>query len=128
MFKNFSRSTGMCLLLVAVCTSSGAFAAGATTEKPKNPVSATLVCVETASSTGSVGAHSSIAIDAPACDAGYTIVSGGCGSSNPPAMYISEIDTNQYGFGCEFVSNSDNTESVAAYGHCCRVDVKIKLP
>ena len=79
------------------CVPVQVFAGNGVSQSAKNLVSANLVCVETATNTGSVGAYSSIAIDAPACDAGYTIVSGGCASSNPTAMYINEIDTNQYG-------------------------------
>jgi hypothetical protein len=79
--------------------------------------------VETPVNTGEVPAHSSIAIEAPACDAGFTIVSGGCNSSNPPQLLIHAIDTNVNGFGCSFISSSDSTEVVTAYGHCCRVEL-----
>ena len=128
MYRTSLKPIAACLFVVVSCWAIPAFAGNSVPRQLKNPVSASLVCVETAANTGNVDAFSSIAIDAPACDDGYTIVSGGCASSNPTAMYINEIDTNQYGFGCEFVSNSSAPETVTAYGHCCRVDVKIKLP
>jgi hypothetical protein len=128
MFRTLLQPIGVCLTLIAACSSTEGFAANSTEARVKNPVSTSLVCVDTATNTGNVDANSSIAIQAPACDDGYTIVSGGCASSNPTAMFINEIDTNQYGFGCEFVSNSSAPETVSAYGHCCRVEVKINLP
>ena len=128
MFRTLSQPIGVCLILIAACSSIDGFAANPKLPPTKNPVSASLVCVDTVANTGSVDALSSIAIQAPACDDGYTIVSGGCASSNPTAIYINEIDTNQYGFACEFVSNSSATETVSAYGHCCSVEVKIKRP
>ena len=127
MFTTLSRRICMCAILIAACAPIAGIAATAT-NKLKNPISAKLVCVETATNTGEVPAHSSIAIQAPACEGDATIVSGGCASSNPTALYINEIDTNQFGFGCEFVSSSDSAETVSAYGRCCRVDVKIQLP
>jgi len=127
MFTSLSLRICTCAVLIAVCAPFEGIAATATSNL-KNPISAKLVCVETTTNTGEVPAHSSIAIQAPACEGGATIVSGGCASSNPTALYINEIDTNQFGFGCEFVSSSDNTETVSAYGRCCHVDLKIQLP
>jgi len=105
-------------IVAALAVPFGAVAANTPSTTKRSPA---FVCVETTTNTGVVPANSSIAIEAPACPASYTITSGGCGSSNPPLLFISEIDTNSNGFGCEFVSSSPQQETVWAYGRCCKV-------
>jgi len=83
--------------------------------------SVALSCMETTTNVGIVPANSSIAIQAPACPADYTVVSGGCSSSNPPLLFIASVDTNVNGYGCSFISSSLAPESVSAYARCCTV-------
>ena len=109
---------------IAVAVVATSFSAVGADKSTPQQGSVSFVCTETGNNMITVPAETGVAIDAPACPAGYTIVSGGCGSSNPPAMSITEIDTNIDGFGCEFSSNSPQQESVWAYGHCCKVEVK----